>query len=244
MRYLLSGLFVSLLLPAYATHADGPPRDPYIQVNGHGELHVAPDMAYVNLTLQQTDIDAKTARADVEGRAAKVIALARKLGLADKDIVAPAVTVYPQYGWVSEGGGISSSASGKRAYKLIGYNVSRSISLTLHDLSRYGELADGLFSAGVTDLGGVSLDRSDRAALQQQARGLAVQDAHDKAAVLAKSAGVSVGPVFSISEQGGYGGPRPMMAASLSKSAAADPEYLNGDIDIGADVQVFYLINK
>jgi uncharacterized protein YggE len=240
LRHILSGLLVSLLLPAYAVHADGPPRDPYIQVNGHGELHVVPDLAYVSVAIEKTDKDAKTARADVEARSAKVIALARKLGLADKDIEAPSVTVYPDYECVN-----SSVSSGGCTNKLMGQHVSRGITLTLRDLSRYGDLADGLFAAGVTDLGNVVLDRSDRRALESQARALAVQDAHDKALGLAKSADVALGPVYSIAEQGSYIGPRPMMAAAnMAKSSEAAPEYLNGKIDISADVQAYYLINK
>src|SRR6185503_1433999 len=94
---MLRSLALLLCLMPVAALADGPPRDPYIQVGGHGELQVAPDMAYLSLSLDKTATDAKAARADVEGRAAKVIALARKLGIADKDIEAPAVTVYPEY---------------------------------------------------------------------------------------------------------------------------------------------------
>ena len=223
------------LLP-FAALADGPPRDPYIQVNGHGELRVAPDMAVVTLSLEKTDMVAKVARADVEARTAKVIALARKLGIPDKDIQAPAVTVYPQYEWVS-----NSIGGGKQVLK--GQHVSRRVALTLRDLGRYGDLVDGLFAAGVTTLGNVAFDRSDRKALQEQARALAVADAHDKAAGLAKSAGVNLGAVFSITEQGGGFEPRPMMAMA-AKSADGTPEYLSGEIELDADLQVYYLIGK
>src|SRR4029077_781971 len=92
MRTALYGLLASLIgFAPLAAVADGLPGSPYIQVNGHAELEGAPDMAYVSLTLEKTDLDAKAARADVEGRTAKVIALARKLGIADKDIDAPSV---------------------------------------------------------------------------------------------------------------------------------------------------------
>jgi hypothetical protein len=243
MRTVLRVLALSSLLVPCLVTADGLPRDPWIQVSGHGALQVAPDMAYVYLTLEQTDKDAKAARTDVEGRAAKVIALARKLGIADKDIDAPSVSVAPEYDWENESSSISSS--GKRVRKLSGYHVTRSITLTLRDLERYGELVNGLFQAGVDDLGNVVPDRSDRAALQQKALALAVADAHDLAAGLAKNAGVTLGAVYSISEQGLGGGPRPLMAAALaSRSSGAAPEYLNGKIEISADVQVYYLIAK
>lgn len=227
---------LSLLLPLAAA-ADGVPASPYIQVNGHGELQVAPDMAYLSLTLEKSDKDVKLARDDVEARAAKVIALARKLGLADADIDAPAVTVMPEYQWLRD------SPNSSNTRKLVGQHVTRAITLTLRDLGRYGELVDGLFDAGVTDLGNVTLDRSDRRALEQKASALAMQDAQDKAAGLAKSAGVTLGALFSITAQGGSFEPRPMMAAAARAPGPA-PEYLNGKIEISADVLVYYLIGK
>ena len=226
-----------LLAPACAL-ADGLPASPYIQVNGHGELRVAPDMVFVPLTLEKSDKDAALARAEVEDRAAKVIALARKLGLADKDIAAPAVTVYPEYGCAP----ISPGSPSKGCNRVrVAQHVTRSVTLTLRDLSRYGELVDGLFDIGITDLGGVSFDRSDRDALQEKARALAVADARAKAAGLAQAAGIALGSVYSIAEQGGYGGPRPMAMMAAAKSDAA-PEYLSGEIEVGADVTVYYLI--
>ena len=226
-----------LLLVSPALFADGLPGSPWIQVSGHGEEHVAPDILRVSLTLEKTSMDAVTARADVEARAAKVLALARKLGLADKDIRAPAVTVEPQYEWRSAPGG-----DGKQV--LVGQRVQRSMTLTLRDVSRYGTLVDGLFADGVTRLDGVEPDSSERDALQQQALAAAVQDAHAKAVALAQGAGVSLGPVYSVSEQAGSRGPRPLMMAAMSRGNAAQPEYLNGEIEIDADVQVYYLIGK
>lgn len=243
MRALL--LTLSLFVPASASAlADGMPGSPYIQVSGHGEMHVVPDMAYVSLTVEKTDADVAAARRDVEARTAKLLAAARAAGIADKDIDAHSVSIAPEYGCESSG---LSSVSGTCVRKLTGQHVSRSVNLTLRDLARYGELVDGLFKAGVTDLGDVEVDRSDRRALEQKARALAVADAHDKAAGLAQSAGVTLGAVYSVSEQGVGFTPRPMMArmnAMTTNTAATAPEYLNGKIEISADVTVFYLINK
>ncbi|HSN16967.1 MAG TPA: SIMPL domain-containing protein [Gammaproteobacteria bacterium] len=243
MRSLL--LTFALLIPALAS-ADGLPSSPYIQVSGHGELQVAPDVAYVSLSVEKTSADAKAAREDVEARAAKVIAVARGLKIADKDIDAPSVMVYPDYVWVTENPTMGSSSGSRRVRKLVGHHVTRNITLTLRDLSHYGELVDGLFDTGITDLGNVVMDRSDRQALEQKARGMAVADAHDRAAGLAQSAGVSLGSVYSITEQGGGYVPRPMsmVRASSMDAAPATPEYLDGKIEISADVTVFYLINK
>lgn len=243
----MRALSLALLLVApVAAFADGLPTSPYIQVSGHGQLQMTPDMAYVPLSIEKTSLDAKAAREDVEARAVKVLALARRLKIADKDIDAPSVTVYPEYVWVTENPTMGTSSGSRRVRKLTGQHVTRTITLTLRDLTHYGELVDGLFDAGITDLGNVAMDRSDREALQQTARALAIGDAHEHAAGLAQSAGVNLGAVYSITEQGGGYVPRPMSmvrAASMDAAPAA-PEYLDGKIEISSDVTVFYLINK
>ena len=234
---------LALLALCGSAAADGLPDAPYIQVNGHGSLQLEPDILYVDLTLEKSAPDAKAARADVEARTVKVIAAARKLGLADKDIEARAISVYPEYGRVK--GPLSSSPDGQEPLKVVAQHVTREVTLSLRDLGRYGELVDALFAVGVTRLDQVTPDRSDRATQQRKALALAVQDAHDKAASLAQGAGVNLGAVFSIAEQGGNYGPRPMMMARAEASASAgSPEYLPGLIEIDADVSVYYLIAK
>src|SRR5579872_5138941 len=223
-----------LALLTLTAAADNLPAKPYIEVSGHGELHLAPDLMHVTLTVEKTDMDLGVARQDVEQRATKVIELARKLGIADKDIEAAAIYVSPQYEWVN------------RSQQFKGQHVTRSISLTLRNIDRYTDLVNGLIIAGVTRLDAVTPDRSDRRALEQKALQLAVIEAHDKAAGMATTAGVSLGPVNSIAEVNNGRGPRPlMMTAEVAGGAApSGAEYLSGEIEIDADVNVYYLIGN
>ena len=224
-----------LVLSPLAARADNLPAKPYIVVSGHGELHVAPDLMYVTLTVERTDMDLGVARTDVEQRATKVIELARKLGVADKDISAAAIYVSPQYEWLNHG----------QQFK--GQHVTRSITLTLRAIDRYTDLVNGLIGAGVTRLDAVTPDRSDRRALEEKALQLAVIEAHDKAAGMAATASVSLGPVYSIAEQSGGRSVRPLMMATAEVAGGSPPsgaEYLSGEIEIAADVSVYYLIGN
>ncbi|HEY1772087.1 MAG TPA: SIMPL domain-containing protein [Gammaproteobacteria bacterium] len=235
-----TALFASLLLLApLASSADGLPDQAYISVSGRGELNVAPDIAYISITLEKIAPDAKAARADVEARTAKVLAAARKVGIADKDIDAPSISIQPAYGWDRK------QPEGTSVQKLVGQQVTRTVTLTLRELDKYGELADGLVQSGVSSAYSIGFDRSDRAALEQKARALAVADAHGRAAGLAQSAGVNLGAVYSITEQDGGFAPRPMRAMALeAASGPSAPEYLSGKIEISAEVSVLYLIGK
>src|SRR5579871_3082575 len=232
-------LFLVAFIPV-AVLADGLPQAPYIHVTGHGEVHAVPDILRVSLTLEKTSLDAKAARADVEERAAKVLAVAAKLGIADEDIVAPSVTVYPDYQWQQSS--ISSSGQGKQV--LTGYHVTRAVTLTLRDVSRYGELADGLFAAGVTRLDSVDPDSSKRVDLQRQAEAAAVADARSKAESLADAADVPLGSMFSLSDAGTPRTPRGVLMAALAPESSKPAQFLNGEIEIDADVDVYYLIAK
>jgi len=231
-------VFALTTLP-FAAVADGLPKDPFIQVSGHGELRVTPDILHVALTVEKTDKDLKVAREDVESHATGVIELARKLGVADRDIDAAALYIYPQYAWQR-----SDKPGGTASQVLVGQHVTRSLYITLRDISRYGDLLDGLVAVGVTRVDNVTPDLKDRQAQARNALQMAIADAHDNAAMIAKSAGVTLGAVYSVAEQGGGYMPRPiaMEGAMRASSEAGAAEYLPGQLEVDVDVTVYYLI--
>jgi hypothetical protein len=237
LRYVY--LVLALTALPLAAGADGLPKDPFIQVSGHGELQITPDILHVSLTVEKTDKDVKVARADVESRTSKVIELARKLGVADRDIDAAALYVYPLYQWQR-----SDRPGGVNGQTLVGQHVTRSVYVTLRDISRYGDLLDGLVAAEVTRVDNVTPDLKDRQVQARNALQLAIADAHDNALMVAKSAGVTLGAVYSIAEQGGGYTPRPVAMAGAMRAAseAGATEYLPGQLEIDADVTVYYLI--
>lgn len=229
-RAALCGI-VSLLILTSAG-ADGLPSVPYVQVTGHGEVKVAPDMLNIALTVTQVDAKLAVARADVEKRSDAVIALAKRLGIARSDIQAQAIHVAPEYNWQDN----------KRVYA--GERVTRTFDLALRDLNRYPALLDGLVKAGISSVDSVTASRSDMAALRARALTAAMQDAAARGETLARSAHTELGQVFSISEMGGYSpGPRPMMvSAGVRDAAATTASYEPGLVSVSADVSVVYLL--
>ena len=224
-------LVLSLLLAwlPLAALAGALPSAPYVQVSGHGRLTVVPDMARITVTLAKTDRDLMLARADVEHRASAVIAAARQLGIADRDINAASISIWPEYQWQNN------------SQEFVGQHVSRRIEITLRDLKRYPSLISALVNAGVTTFE-TALDRSDLAALRRQALAKAVEDAHARALALVAAAGASLGPVYSISENSGFVRPAVVMAAKMLPAGSA--EYGPGTIGVTADVNVVYMLNS
>lgn len=231
MRYRAALIAIALCLVVPIATADGLPSMPYIQVSGHGEVKVVPDMLSITLTVTRSDLKLATARADVERRADAVIALAKRLGIAARDIQAQAIYIAPEYNWQDN----------KREY--LGQRVTRTFVLTLRDLDQYPALVDGLVKAGVSSVDSVTPTRSDMPALRARALAAALQDANARAQALAGSAGATVGRVFSIRENGGdIEGPRPMMLGAMRNAAQSPATYEPGLVTVSEDVNVVYLL--
>jgi len=79
--------------------------------------------------------------------------------------------------------------------------------------------------------------------LRRQALAKAVEDAHARAMALAAAAGVSLGPVYSISESSGFVRPQPVvLAAKVAPAGGGD--YEPGTMGVTADVVVVYMLKS
>lgn len=232
MKFWVALCGIAPLLIGVPASADGLPAVPYVQVAGHGEVKVAPDMLNIALTVTQIDAKLAVARVDVEKRSNAVIALAKRLGIARPDIQAQAIYVAPEYSWQDN----------KREYA--GQRVTRTFSLILRDMDRYPALLDGLVKAGISSVDSVTASRSDMAALRTRALNAAMQDAAARGETLAMSAHAELGKVFSITENAdNFPGPQPMMfGAGVRGAAATSAVYEPGLVSVSVDVTVVYLL--
>ncbi len=229
MPYLRYCLVALLLLPVLAGAL---PAVPYIQVSGQGSVSIAPDMAQVSVSVEDSSQDMAAARAVVERRAVQVINAAKKLGVVSADIKAANIAIWPEYRWQDN----------TQVY--VGQHVSRHIQITLRNLSQYADLVSALVKAGVANVSSTTMERSDMPLVRQQALAKAVEDAHQRALAITKAAGVALGSVYSITENSGYN-PRPvLMAAAVKTARSGTADYEPGDIDVIANVSVVYLLKQ
>ncbi|MCY1245164.1 26 kDa periplasmic immunogenic protein [compost metagenome] len=96
------------------------------------------------------------------------------------------------------------------------------VSVRVRDLAKLGEIVDKSVTLGVNQGGGVQFTNDKPEGVITEARKAAVADAIVKAKVLAEAAGVSIGKILNISEQGFRPEPVPMMRAGMAKEYAAD----------------------
>ncbi len=110
----------------------------------------------------------------------------------------------------------------------------------VRDLAALGGILDTVIADGANDFNGLRFGLQDPAPLMDEARRRAVDDAMARAALLAGAAGVTLGPVLSIDDQGGSR-PMPMAEMAMRMSAGAAP-VAAGELTLTANVAMVFAI--
>jgi uncharacterized protein YggE len=205
-----------------------------ISVAGVGKVTVTPDLAHVQLGVQLERSTAKAARDAAATAMSGVVDALKKLGIADKDIQTTQVSLNAVYDYPTNS-----------ARVLRGYQLTNQVAVTVRDLTKLSDVVDNAVTAGATTVDGISFDVADRTALEAQARQAAAQDARAKADVYAKTLGLMVTGVASVSESVStpvWYAPQYALAAGAAEDKAAPTPVQAGSTDVTITVQVSFLI--
>lgn len=226
----LAGL-LAVISPALA---DGSKMPRTLSLSGHGEVKSAPDMASVTSgVVTQGATAAEALSANTKAMTALFDAL-KTSGIAEKDIQTSNFSVQPRYDYNNNNGG---------APKLVGYDVSNNVTVTVRKIADLGGLLDTLVKAGSNQINGVGFDVSQPEASMDEARRRATADAARKAKVYAQAAGVELGSILSISEGSGYQPPIAVMRGAMMKADAASPVPMAaGEQTLAVDVSITWEI--
>lgn len=167
-------------------------RTRLISVSGTSEISVPADEAILRLAVETRDKDLRIAKSQNDKRAKKVIALVRATGVDEKDIQTSELSMGAQY-------------SEEKVPRMLGYEVSQTIVITLKNLSKYDKLMTGLLEAGITRVHGVDFSVADPRRFRDEARSKAVRAAKEKAVAVASDLGQTIGKPWEISEQNEVG---------------------------------------
>jgi uncharacterized protein len=223
---------IPLLVAALALLAATTPafaKDPAsVTASGEGRVEVAPDIALLSFGVSARQPTVAAARDEVARGIARLITLARETGLKDEHIATAALSVNPEFDWHPE----------TRERRLLGYVVSRQVSLRLTEINRLGELTEKALGLGVTEASPVVFDTSRRTALEAEALAAAARDARARAEVMAGALGAKVGVPLRVEAGSSSAAPRPMlrMAMAEADSMGGAETYQAGLIRISASV--------
>ena len=186
-----------------------------LTITGTGEVKSPPDMAIVQLGVLR---QAKTARAAVQANneaMAQVISTVLSAGVAEKDAQTSGFSVQPRYTYYP-----NNKSQPQRPPEITGYTVSNNLAVIIRDLNIVGDVLDAVVTAGSNQINNISFSIQNPKPLRDEARRKAVSDAIDKAKLYAQAAGVTLGPILTISEQGSYSAPQPVYRQTMAAEAA------------------------
>lgn len=207
---------------------------PVLRVTGEGRVEVAPDMAVITLGVQSRAKTARAALSENSERVAAVLDSLRAAGLAARDLQTSGLSLGPE--WESY------RIGNQNTPRVIGFLASNMVTVRVRDLPALGGILDRIVDDGANSFNGLQFSVSNLDDVQDTARRAAVQDARRKAELYAGAAGVTLGPIQSLTEGGTGGPPRPMMAREMAMSDASVP-VAEGEITISATVEIIYSLS-
>ena len=177
----LVGLVLTVALAVGASAAQ-------VEAVGSGAVRVTPDCATLSVGVSRMDADVQTAQGAVNESIEAVRQALVKQGVAREDIAVESIFIFTNYDY------------SQVPERLIGYNVSHQLSITVRDLDNLGAVIDAALGAGANQLNGVSFTVTDDSAAYATALQRAVASAEAHAKVIAEAAGLTLGGVASLTE--------------------------------------------
>jgi uncharacterized protein YggE len=203
-----------------------------VSASGQARILTAPDMAILRMGVQARQPTVEEARDEVAGVVERFLALALEMGIPENRVATASSQVNPDYQWNPQ----------SRERKLLGYVVTRHITVDLRDLEKLGMLMERSLAVGINDVSPPSFSSSRRDEIEREALAAAARDARSRASVLARSLDMELGPVRNIQSHGRVE-PMPtprleMMAADTG--AGGEATYRPGEIVITASVSATF----
>lgn len=178
----------------------GIPATETVTVNGEGQATLAPDVARVSFTVENSAVAVIDAQAATTEQANAALAFVKEQGIAEKDIKTLSYNISPQYSYPNCPPGIFCPNTSPR---VTGYQVSQTIQVTMRDLSKVGDLLSGLGKLAVQNVNGPAFALDDPTAGYTAARADAISKAKMQADQLADQLGVRLGKIVSFYESSG-----------------------------------------
>lgn len=207
------------------------PGGALLTISAEGKSLRAPDIAIFNAGVASQGKTAAAALSDNATAMARVIGQLRRAGIAEKDIQTSNLNIEPIYSDPNRDDMLAARARGERyappaeqrAPEIIGYRANNSVSVRQRDLKQFGKVIDTLVEAGANQVNGPSFTMDDAEPALNEARVNAMRQARSRAELYAGASGMRVVRILSISENGGFYGPPPVMFARGAIAGAPPP---------------------
>lgn len=215
-----------------------------ISVEGKGEVFAIPDIATVTYSVTESAKTVDEAQKTATAKINDSIDFLKKSGIVEKDIKTVSYNSYPKYDSEIFPPCYSGNCPARNP-KIIGYEVSQTISVKIRNTDDAGKIIDGLGKAGVSNISGPDFTIEDEDALKAEARQKAIEDAKAKAKNLSQDLGVKFLRIIGFSESGNfpiYFNKAEVMSADAGSAPAPVPALPVGENKITSNVTITYEI--
>ena len=201
-----------------------------ITVNGTGSISLPPDMATISVGVNTSDIDPNAAMKENNSKISAIFDTLEKYDIDKECFKTTNFSIHPQY----------THKSGEQS-KLVGYLVSNSVQVKVHDLNKVGDVLGDVITDGANQVGSIQFGISKMSEALDVARNRATGDALRKANLYCEALDVGVGAVISITEKN-VQQPRFEMygAKRMSNTAERVPISAGGSQNVSVNVQVSF----
>jgi uncharacterized protein YggE len=210
-----------------------------IQASGTGNVIGTPDRAQITFSVETENSDVKNAQQDNARKMATVIDALVAIGIPRDALKTTGYNIYPVY---------EDTTKSVFDQKIRTYRVTNTLTVTLHDVSKTGDVIDVAVANGINQASSIQFLLSDEQSqvLRTEALKKAVARARADADTVAGAMGTPIIGVQSADISGGYS---PVLfenyqyqaSNAMMKSAAPTP-IQPGDITVSAQVSITYLI--
>jgi uncharacterized protein YggE len=233
MRFTAPAVVFTALLATAAPYAAQADPAHTITVSGSGEARGAPDQAQLSAGVTTVAPTAAAALAENARTMTTVFDTLKRLGVPERAIQTTNFSVSPQYP--------PYNGNDRGLQKIVGYQISNQVNVTLDDTKKLGPALDALVGAGANQINSVNYSIRDADALEAKAQAAAIANARARAEVYAKAAGVTLGGVLTISEVS-VEAPRPVVFAAKAMAAPPPTPTAAGEQSVTANVTVVFEI--
>ncbi len=215
-----------------------------INVQGKGEIFAKPDIGTFSFSVLAEGADAKEAQTKSAEAINAILASLKESGVEEKDIKTENYYLNPKYSYDQKpcvyGGFCPQSEP-----KLIGYEVTQSVTVKVRDLAKSGDLITLVGGKGATNISTLQFTIDDMTVIKAEARTKAIADAKKQAEKLASDLGVHIVRMTGFYEnENGGGYPMPMMdkamGGAMSEAVSVAPEMPTGENMVVSSVTITY----
>ncbi|MGC8651225.1 MAG: SIMPL domain-containing protein [Minisyncoccia bacterium] len=173
-------------------------KDRTISFSAEGKVLAKPDVALITVSVITQDTDADKVQSDNNTKMKTVVDFLKNNGVKEEDIQTSAYSLNPQYdyNWCHK----SVKDYTPCSPKIIGYNLTQTLSIKIRDFTKINTIVGGLTNAGANEISNITFTIDDSENYKNQARIQALNKIKERAQLLSKETGVRIGRILSVAE--------------------------------------------